>query len=100
MNRNRMFSYLYRNRVKIHKGTTTIANLSFFFMLLLLVIAPWLAVIGLILSLALGYRFSIEKNAPHFSGDPDEVIRDAKRNVQNMMNGSATTTSEPDTHTL
>ena len=99
MNRNRMFSYLYRNRVKIHKGAATIANLSFFFMLLLLVIAPWLAVIGLILSLALGYRFSIEKNAPHFSGDPDEVIRDVKRNVQNMMNDSATTTSEPDTHT-
>jgi len=87
MQKNRWFSILYRTRVKVCKGQTTIINLSFIFSLLAVSTAPWLAVVGLIIALMLGYRFSIEKNAPHFSGDFDEVMRDAAQNVKNAVDG-------------
>ena len=97
---NHWFAYLYHNRIKVHKGETVIVNLSFFFALLVLMSAPWLAVAALILSLALGYRFGIEKNAPHFSETLDEVMRDAAKKVQTTWeNESTTATSAADTHT-
>ena len=83
----RWFSMLYRTRVKVHKEDTLILNLSLVFMLLAVMSAPWLAVTGLIIALALGYRFSIEKNAPQFSGDFDEVVRDAAQNVKDTFDG-------------
>lgn len=86
--RNHWFSFLYRTRVKVCKGQTVILNLSLIFSLLAVSTAPWLAVAGLIIALALGYRFSIEKNAPQFSGDFDEVVRDAAQNVKNTIDGS------------
>ena len=85
--RNHWFSILYRTRIKVCKGETTIINLSLIFSLLAISTAPWLAVAGLIIALALGYRFSIEKNAPQFSGDFDEVVRDAARNVKDAVDG-------------
>ena len=85
--RNNWFSILYRTRVKVCKGETTSINLSFIFSLLAVSTAPWLAVAGLIIALALGYRFSIEKNAPQFSGNFDEVVRDAAQNVKNAVDG-------------
>lgn len=85
--KNHWFSILYRTRVKVCKGETTIMNLSLIFSLLAISTAPWLAVAGLIIALALGYRFSIEKNAPQFSGDFDEVVRDAARNVKDAVDG-------------
>lgn len=85
--KNHWFSILYRTRVKVCKGETTIINLSLIFSLLAISTAPWLAVAGLIIALALGYRFSIEKNAPQFSGDFDEVVRDAARNVKDAVDG-------------
>jgi len=88
MQKNRWFSILYRTRVKVCKGQTTIINLSFIFSLLAVSTAPWLAVAGLIIALALGYRFSIEKNAPQFSGDFDEVVRDAAQNVKDTFDGN------------
>ena len=85
---NHWFSFLYRTRVKLSKGQTPILNLSALFALLAVSTAPWLAVIGLILSLMLGYRFSIEKNAPQFSADFDEVVRSAAQNVKNTIDGA------------
>jgi len=85
--KNNWFSFLYRTRVKVCKGQTIIINLSFLFSLLAVSTAPWLAVAGLIIALALGYRFSIEKNAPQFSGDFDEVMRDAAQNVRDAVDG-------------
>ena len=85
--RNNWFSFLYQTRVKVIKGDITIINLSLIFSLLAVSTAPWLAVAGLIIALALGYRFSIEKNAPQFSGDFDEVMRDAAQNVRDAMDG-------------
>ena len=83
--KNHWFSVLYRTRVKVCKEQTTIINLSLIFSVLAVSTAPWLAVAGLIIALALGYRFSIEKNAPQFSGDFDEVMRDAAQNVKNAV---------------
>ena len=91
MNRSRQnnwFSFLYRTRVKVYKEQTPIINLSLLFTLLAICTAPWLAVAGLIIALLLGYRFLIEKNAPQFSGDFDEVVRDAAQNVKNTINSS------------
>lgn len=85
---NNWFSFFYRTRVKVCKEQTTILNLSLLFSLLAVSTAPWLAVAGLIIALALGYRFSIEKNAPQFSGDFDEVVRDAARNVKDTLDGN------------
>ena len=83
--RNHWFSLFYRTRVKVCKEQTVILNLSLIFSLLAVSTAPWLAVAGLLIALALGYRFSIEKNAPQFSGDFDEVVRDATQNVKNTF---------------
>ena len=85
--KNNWFSFLYRTRVKVCKADTTILNLSLIFSLLAVSTAPWLAVAGLIIALALGYRFSIEKNAPQFSGDFDEMMRDAAQNVKDALDG-------------
>ena len=79
---NHIFSFLYRTRVKVDKEQTPILNLSLIFSILAVCSAPWLAVIGLIVALALGYRFSIERNAPAFCGSFQEVVKDAAANVK------------------
>ena len=83
--KNNWFSILYRTRVKVCKEETTIINLSLLFSLLALLSAPWLVVVGFVIALALGYRFSIEKNALGFCGNFDEVIRDAAQNVKDVV---------------
>lgn len=82
---NNLFSFLYRTRVKVNKGEIHIINLSILFCLLAVGSAPWLAAAGVIIALALGYRFSIERNAPEFCGDFDEVVRDAAQNVKDAV---------------
>lgn len=82
---NRWFSTLYRTRVKVQKGSVTIVNLSLIFSLLALLSAPWLVVIGFLVALALGYRFSMERNAPAFSGDFQQVVRGAAANVKSAV---------------
>lgn len=83
--KNNWFSILYRTRVKVCKEETNIINLSLLFSLLALLSAPWLVVVGFVIALALGYRFSIEKNASGFCGNFDEVIRDAAQNVKDVV---------------
>ena len=86
-NTSNWFSMLYRTRIRVDKGDVSIINLSLLFCVLAVLTAPWLMAGGAIAALALGYRFAIEKNAPGFSGDFDEVVRDAARNVQNVVDG-------------
>lgn len=87
----RWFSMLYRTRVKVHKEDTLIINLSLVFMLLAVMSAPWLAVTGLIIALALGYRFSVERNAEGFSGSFEEVVHTAAENVKSVIEGNEET---------
>ena len=84
-NRNRWFSILYRTRIRVWKDQTPIVNLSLIFSILAVGTAPWLAAAGIVAAVAMGYRFGIEKNAAGFSGDLDEVVRDAAQNVKNAV---------------
>jgi len=79
------FSFFYRTRVKVHKGQVPILNLSLLFTLLAVGSAPWVAVGGLIAALALGYRFSVERDSPDFCGDWDTVVQDAAQNVRQTV---------------
>ena len=78
----RWFSFLYRTRVMDHQGDIPIVNLSLAFALLVAVSAPWVAVAGLAVALALGYRIHVERNAPGFSGDFQQVVHDAAEHVK------------------
>lgn len=80
-----VFSFLYRTRIKVDKGSTPILNLSLIFSILAVCSAPWLAVIGLVVALMLGYRFSIERNSSDFNGDFDEIVKNAATNVKSTV---------------
>ena len=80
MKANNVFSVLYRTRVKVQKDDTPILNLSLIFSIIAVCSAPWLAVIGLVVALVLGYRFSIERKAAfigvHYNREPgDYTVR-------------------------
>ncbi len=80
-----LFSLLYRTRIMIKKGESTIVNLSVLFSIIALLCAPWLVIIGAIVALALGYRFSIQRNAEGFAKDFEHVVKDAADNVKNVV---------------
>ena len=82
---NNIFSTLYRTRIKVTKDSTTIINLSLLFTIVSALLALWLVVIGAVVALLLGYRFSIQKNAPEFSGDLKEIVEDAGENVKEVV---------------
>lgn len=92
---NRWFSFFYRTRIKVSKQDLTIVNLSLAFSLLTAVSAPWLAVAGLVIALALGYRIDVERNAPGFSGSFREVTRDAAQNVKTAVDQAVRDEDEP-----
>lgn len=80
-----LFSFLYRTRIKVMKGNTTIVNLSLIFSGIALLSAPWLVIIGALVALALGYRFSMERNAEGFSGSFGNVVRGAAGTVKSAV---------------
>ena len=82
---NNIFSTLYRTRIKVTKDSTTIINLSLLFSIVSALLAIWLVVIGAVVALLLGYRFSIQKNAPEFTGDLKEIVEDAGDNVKEVV---------------
>ena len=85
-----LFEFLFRLRVKVKKGNTTIINLSSLFVLLVLSTAPHICVIGLIVSLVLGYRISIDRDSKDFADDSfDDMVKNAKSNVQNTVSSFA-----------
>jgi hypothetical protein len=80
-----LFTFLYRTRILITKGDATVVNLSILFSIIALLCSPWLVVIGAIVALVLGYRFSLEKNAVGFAKDFEHVVKDAADNVKNVV---------------
>lgn len=85
-----LFETLFRLRLKVKKDRTTIINLSSLFVLLVLGTAPHICVIGLIVSLALGYRISVDRDSEDFADDTfDDMVKNAKSNVQNTVNNFA-----------
>lgn len=85
-----VFDTLFRLRLKVKKDSTAIINLSSIFVLLVLGTAPHICVIGLIVSLVLGYRISIDRDSSDFADDNfDDMVKNAKSNVQNTVNSFA-----------
>jgi len=82
---------LYRTRVKVQKGEITILNLSILFTLIaVLLFSPHLALVGLLLSLVLGYRISIDTNDPAFNQENlGRMVRSAADNVRVSVSGIA-----------
>ncbi|MBE5777989.1 MAG: DUF4342 domain-containing protein [Clostridiales bacterium] len=81
-----IFSKLFRTRIKVAKGDLAIMNVSSLFLIFSLLSALWLVVIGAVIALLLGYRFSIEKNSPDFCGEFKELVKDAGSNVRSAVN--------------
>jgi len=82
-----VFDFLFRLRIIAKKERTTIINLSSLFVMLVLAAAPHIAVIGLVISLLLGYKISIERDSAEFAEDHlDDMVKKARGNVQNTVN--------------
>lgn len=85
-----LFDFLFRLRLTVKKNKTTIVNLSSLFILLVLGTAPYICVIGLIVSLVLGYRISVDRDSAEFANDHfDDMVKNAKTNVQNTVSSFA-----------
>jgi hypothetical protein len=93
--KNSIFSVLYRNRVVISKGTVTVVNLSILFTMISFLCAPWLVIIGAIVALVMGYRFSFEKNSPDFGGSIDDIVQNAAGKVKGVVDSFTKDKDEP-----
>lgn len=82
----KLFNTLFRIRLMVKNKSMVVANLSALFMIATVMVAPHLAVIGLIVSLILGYRISVDRNHPAFATDTfDSVVETARNNVQSTV---------------
>ncbi len=85
-----VFNFLYRLRLRVRKGETTVVNLSSLFMLFVLAVAPEVLVIGIIVSLVMGYRINILRDSREFGDETfDSMVKNAKTNVQSTVSGFA-----------
>ena len=85
-----LFNFLFRLRLKVKKDRMTIINLSSLFVIVVLSTAPHICILGLIVSLALGYHISIDRDSADFADDNfDDMVKNARSNVQNTVNGFA-----------
>ena len=77
----------YRARVTIRREDTVILNISALFAVLSLLISPHLVIIGAIISLILGYKFSFVKHDHAFDGENlEKTVRNAAENVKHSVN--------------
>lgn len=82
-----VFDFLYRLRLKVRKDDMYIVNLSSIFLLFVLIVAPYVVIVGLIAALVLGYRIAVERNCRDFEADTfDSIVKNAKSNVQHTVN--------------
>ncbi len=78
-----LITKLYRARLKVSKDGTPIVNLSVLFSILSVIVAPHIVIIGAIVSLVLGYKFTFSKNDPAFAGENlERMVRSAADNVK------------------
>lgn len=77
---------LYHFRIKLIKGNTTIINLSVMFWILSLLMASWLVIIGSLVALSLGYRFTMERRSDSLGNETVEnMVKNAGNNVRNTL---------------
>lgn len=85
-----LITKLYRARIKVHKDGTPIVNLSVLFSALSLIIAPHIVILGAIVSLVLGYKFSFTKSDAAFAGENlERMVRSAADNVKSSVSDIA-----------
>ena len=85
---------LYRCRIKIQKDETTVLNFSSIFGAACLLFAPHMTILGVIISMILGYNFSFTKMDPAFSTDNlEKMVRSAAQNAKNSVSSVVQTIS-------
>ncbi len=85
---------IYRSRVKIRKGETSIVNVSVLFAGLCLLFAPHMTIAGIIASMLLGYQFSFSGMDPEFASDNlEKMVRNAAQNAKNSVSSVVQTIS-------
>ncbi len=76
----------FRARVKVRREDTPIINVSAIFAVLAVCISPHLVIIGAIIALVLGYKFSFEKHDHAFDGENlERTVRSAAENVKTSV---------------
>lgn len=77
---------IYRSRVKIRKGDTSIINVSVLFAGLSLLFAPHITIAGIIASMILGYQFSFSSMDPEFSSENlEKMVKNAAQNAKSSV---------------
>lgn len=77
---------LYRSRVKIRKGDTSVCNVSVLFAGLSLLLAPHITIAGVVASMILGYQFSFTGMDPDFANDSlEKMVRSAAQNAKSSV---------------
>ena len=85
---------IYRSRVKIRKGETSIANISVLFAGLCLLFAPHMTIAGIIASMLLGYQFSFSGMDPEFASDSlEKMVKNAAQNAKSTVSSVVSTIS-------
>ena len=74
---------LYRCRVKVHKGSIPVLNLSVIYAGACLLFAPHITVAGIIIAMVLGYRFSFSQMDEDFASDNlKQTVKNAAENAK------------------
>lgn len=77
----------FRARVKLRREETVILNISVLFAVLSLLISPHLVIIGAVIALILGYKFSFDKHDHAFDGENlERTVRNAAENMKHSFN--------------
>ena len=85
----------YQCRVKVHKGDTAVVNLSAIYAAAALLFAPHVTVVGIIIAMILGYRFSFSQMDADFASDSlKKTVRNAAENAKASMNSVVRTIKE------
>lgn len=81
---------LYRMRVKVNKGATSIANVSCLFVAGAFLVSPWTVIGALIISAVMGYKISYVKEDPSFAGENlEKTVRNAAQNAKSVVDDFA-----------
>ena len=90
INKSNMMNLLhkcFRARVKLRREETVILNISALFAALAVLVSPHIVIIGAILALVLGYKFSFDKHDHAFDGENlERTVRNAAENVKASVN--------------
>ena len=82
-----MLHACYRARVKIRREDTIILNISAIFAALAVLVSPHIVIVGAIIALVLGYKFSFDKHDHAFDGENlERTVRHAAENVKSSVN--------------